>query len=420
MKQISIDTFQTIPPAVCSRRKLNDRKIIERIVVVCTVPPSGLLVVLAVSGKLPLTTVAICYLGLALLPWSIFRNPLLRWLQAAALLVSTLNLIFISPELFLRAIDFQHVSSVSFGNLPPESRHLFDPDEDLMWKYPSDQPGINSMGFRGGEVRVPKPKGVRRVLFIGDSCTDQDFAGYVEKLLNRQVGGDNLRFECILMAVPGYSSYQGKIIAEKYAGLTEADIAFVYFGWNDHWLAYGGTDAEVAENGPAAVIRTIYDHSRLMQLAVRISQFCAGSSESAVQQVRVPRRQFRDNLREISATLSGEGMRVVFVTAPSNHERAGVPPYLIEKRLAPDGTFVLTKHREYCSIVRSVASETASGLLDIEAKMNRMSDYGLFMSDGIHFTDTGLRMVAAMIYVYLLQVEGSGWIYGSEPLIRAG
>ncbi len=418
MKQISIDTFETVPFVIGSRRKLNDRKIIERIVVVCAVPPSVLLTVLAVSGKLPLMTVVICYLGLALLLWSIFRRPLLRWLQAVALLVSTLNLILITPELFLRAIDFQYVSSVSFGGLRPERRHLFEPDKDLMWKYPTEQPGINSFGFRGDEIQVPKPKGVRRVLFIGDSCTDQDFAGYVEQILNMQIGGDSLKFECIIMAVPGYSSYHGRVIAEKYAGLTEADIAFVYFGWNDHWLAFGGTDAEVAENEPSLFIHSIYNHSRLMQLAAMVSQMSPSLSPSVIEQVRVPSGQFKDNLRDISSTLSGKGMRVVFITAPSNHVRAGVPPYLIEKRLAPDETSVLARHREYCNIVRRVATETASGLLDLEARMNAMSTDGHFMSDGIHFSETGLKLVAAMIYIYLLQVEGPAWIYKSEALSR--
>ncbi|UCG62137.1 MAG: hypothetical protein JSV52_02295 [Candidatus Zixiibacteriota bacterium] len=403
MKQISVDIFGPVAVTSRSHRKYDDRKMLQRIVVACAALPLTLLIILAVSGKVSLTVAGIYNLVLFLLLWSIVRFPLQRWLQGVALFLSAVNLMVVSPELFLRTIDFEYVSGVSFGGLRPERRSFFEPDDELMWKHRRGQPGINSFGFRGREVQVPKPKGVRRILFIGDSCTDQDFAGYVEQLLNRLAGGDSLRFECIIMAVPGYSSFQGIVIAQKYAELVRADIAFVYFGWNDHWLAYGGTDDEFAGERFDSIIRHIYNHSRLLQLGVRVSPDSPGGSESIIEQVRVPAPQFRDNLKSISSILTGAGTRVVFITAPSNHEQAGVPRYLVEQRLAPNEAFVLSRHRQYCDIVRDVAMETASGLLDLQKEMAVRPNYGLFMTDGIHFTDTGLKAVAALVYVYLLE-----------------
>ena len=85
---------------------------------------------------------------------------------------------------------------------------------------------------------------VFRIIYLGDSCTQQGFPGIIERLLNYFFGTDSLRFECITLAVSGYSSYQGKVMAEMYGGLFEPDLVVVLFGWNDHWQAYHSIDSK--------------------------------------------------------------------------------------------------------------------------------------------------------------------------------
>jgi len=401
MKQLSTHTLSVISGATPQGTAVQERRIIRKIVVIGSVLPVILCVLLAASGKISSLS-AVGYIAVLFALWLAlnFRNH--RWLTGLALLISTINLIVISPELILRTIDFEYASSVSYGGLRPDRRILFEPDRDLMWRFPADQPGINSFGFRGDEVRVPKPPGVRRLLFLGDSCTDQDFAGYVEQLLTNHSAGDSLRYESIVMAVPGYSSHQGRIIAEKYGDMVRADVAFVFFGWNDHWLAYGGTDAQLGKSRVASFLRDMSYHSRLMQLALKVSSMITDNSQDIVEQVRVPASEFHDNLRTIDSILFASGTKVIFVTAPSGHNLSGVPSYLIEQRLAPGEAFVLSKHREYCDIVRSVSRQTFSGLLDLEAQFSTLANPDLFTDDGIHFTDAGLKTVAAIMYAYLL------------------
>jgi len=401
MKQSSTYILGIIPFRSRHATAAPERTTIRRIVVITSALPSVLCVLLAASGKISSLFAVGYVLGLFALWLTLyFWTP--RWLTGLALLISTVNLIVISPELLLRAVDFQYTSKVSYGGLRPDRQMLFEPDRDLMWKFPTDQPGVNSLGFRDTEVRIPKPPGVRRILFLGDSCTDQDFAGYVEQLLNDHSAGDSLHYECVVMAVPGYSSYQGRIVAEKYGRMIQADVAFVYFGWNDHWLAYGGTDAEMGKSRMASLLRDVSCHSRLTQLAIKVSSMITDNSQGIVEQVRVPISEFRENLRAIDSVFSASGTRVIFVTAPSGHYRSGVPTYLIEQRFAPSEAFVLSKHREYCSIVRTVSARTFGGLLDLEKEFKALYNPDLFMNDGIHFTDSGLRVVAAMIYAFML------------------
>jgi lysophospholipase L1-like esterase len=367
-------------------------------------PSTILILYLLLAGKLfwvpAATYLAVVILGLAGL--IVLRDR--DWLIRLTLMLGSLNLVVAAPELALRVAGYHAPSGVSYGGLRPEFRAYFEADSDLMWRFRQDQPGVNSLGFRGREVEIPKPLGKRRLLIIGDSCADQDYASLLERALNYQSSSSRSRseFECVVLAVPGYSSYQGKIIAEKYGRLMEADLAFVCFGWNDHWLAYGATDAEMG-GGPAASLTCgLYRSSRLFQLAFEWVHGGDQPPEKVIDMLRVPPAQFRENLVAINYALAEAGTSTVFVTAPTGHEINGVPPYLIEQQLAIDTMAVLTMHQQYADIVRGVANETGAGLLDLENRLNGIEQSeDIFTNDGIHFTRLGLKEVAFEMYKYL-------------------
>ncbi len=46
------------------------------------------------------------------------------------------------------------------------------------------------------------------------------------------------------LALSGYSSHQGRVLAELYGETLEPDLAVIYFGWNDHWRAYQTIDSQ--------------------------------------------------------------------------------------------------------------------------------------------------------------------------------
>jgi lysophospholipase L1-like esterase len=167
------------------------------------------------------------------------------------------------------------------GLLGDESRRgrsdrvpAFEVDPLLFWKL---RPGLdevlwagtlvstNSLGFRYPREVGPKPEGGLRVLCLGDSVTfgyqvplvrrdapgDYDrsalpYPALLEKRLERRFPGRSV--EVMPLAVPGYSSHQGRAwLRRDLAGL-EADAVVVAFGWNDADLR-GATDRVAMPGG---------------------------------------------------------------------------------------------------------------------------------------------------------------------------
>ena len=86
------------------------------------------------------------------------------------------------------------------------------------------------------EFTIPKPAGSTRILFFGDSCTQQGLPRTVATRLNRlgglaplgraQAGDAEAQpVEAINFGVSGYSSHQGLVLAERWTERLEADAA---------------------------------------------------------------------------------------------------------------------------------------------------------------------------------------------------
>ncbi len=105
-----------------------------------------------------------------------------------SLTLATLNLFLVVPELGLRAADFRAESGIQFGYPRPTEFMRFAPDERLFWKLPPSNQNVNSLGFPGDEIPSPKPAGRYRVMFLGDSCTQQGYPDFVELFLNEGPG----------------------------------------------------------------------------------------------------------------------------------------------------------------------------------------------------------------------------------------
>ena len=353
------------------------------------------LVLLLIGHGLPLVLLALILLAVS--SWFVMAylfklGKEIRWFISLAVL----NLVIIVPELALRVIDFQYEPGVLYANLRPEVYSGFVPDKDLFWKLPRSKPGVNSLGFPGEEIVIPKPEKVFRILFLGNSCTEQDYARFVEKILNDKLVPDATRYEAIRLAVSGYSSYQGRVMAETYSKELEPDLSVVWFGWNDHWLAYRATDEVAAISWFEHIINLTCRYSRLLQLGRKTSAVLGKAKpDTILDVVRVPADQYRENLIRIKRIFEKEGVPVVYVTAPTSHYRLGVPNYLVEKKLVPDEQFAIQMHMQYNQIVRDVVASYDAYVLDLEAEFNLLDKpYKIFMKDGIHFTLDGLRLVA--------------------------
>lgn len=319
------------------------------------------------------------------------KNRETGWLLSLAIF----SFISSVPELSLRVSDFRYEPRVQYGVLRPNFYTYFIPDRKLFWKYSSENPGVNSLGFRGKEPTTPKPKRTTRVLYLGDSCTEQDFARFVDAILNRKLNSDKLIFESVKLAVAGFSSHQGVVMAELYGLTLEADAAVVYFGWNDHWLAYRQTDTEAADNRLGHFMNEVYHHSRLLQwMRSTLKPQSHAAVDTALNIVRVHSDQYRENLLKIHRVFDELNVPVIFITAPTAHYRLGVPEHLVEQKLGKNKDWITAIHKEYNQIVREVTQITGAHLLDLESEFDSSGQLKrIFMRDGIHFTEDGLKLV---------------------------
>jgi len=316
-------------------------------------------------------------------------NP--RWVLVSAVVIA----ITIIPELGLRTIGYQYGACSEYGPLHPGMRSYFVPDEDLFWKRPTSEPGVNSCGFYGPDITNRKPPSVFRIVILGDSCAEQDYARLLEQCLNDRVT-DATRFECIPLAVAGYSSYQGRVLAEKYAAGLEPDLAIVCFGWNDHWLACRYTDEAFGQNRTGRRLVAYVQRSRLVQLCRQALAPLVAPPPTPL--VRVSPQQYENNLLHIAGIFRRLGTPVLFMTAPSAYSRLGVPNYIVQEHLAPSKSGALKMHRSYNDIVRRVASIENGKLVDLASEFDQLNfAEELFTSDGIHFTEAGLRKVSELL-----------------------
>ncbi len=311
------------------------------------------------------------------------------------LVLSILNVGLLVPELSLRAMDFRYESGVQFGYPRPEQFYSFEYDTERFWIFDRSLSQVNSDGFWEKEF-APKAPDSWRVVFIGDSCTHQGYPKQVEELLN-SVPPDGLqRVETLNLAIPGYTSHQGRIVAEKFAAELDADAAVVFFGWNDHWQAYGTTDADKKIRAPesSSVLTDILGRLR----GVQFLAWLLAKPIPPLPDPRVNLKDYERNLCAIAESFKATGTPVLFATAPTSHYAFGFPEKLLELGFAPSKSEAIEKHRRYNKTVRKVAKDNDCLLVELETAMSKPDlAKRCFMKDGIHFTQEGLGEVAVRI-----------------------
>ena len=332
---------------------------------------------------------------------SIWASLAGRRATSVLLAVSVFSILLVWPEVGLRVwgFRFDRTGVIQFGYPNPDRMIQLERDPDLFWKLPANSPGTNSLGYIGDDFEVPKPAGVYRMVFYGDSCTQQGFPAGVATMLSR-LSSDPSRIEAINFGVGGYSSYQGKILAERWAHRLAADVGVIYFGWNDHWQAYGAVDSEKDPWGDRNLLVKAGESSRFVQWGLSLA---TPSRVEPLALPRVPIEDYRTNLETIGRRIDENGGRVLLVTAASAHIRRGAPDFLIERGFAANKTDVIELHRQYNDVVRELAGAKSWSLLDLEREAQEHPEFeAVFKKDGVHFTDEGLFWVSSRMTQMIL------------------
>lgn len=293
-------------------------------------------------------------------------------------------------------------------------RGNFEYDARLFWRLGPTVAGepSNAQGMRGFWPEQAKQPNEYRIVCVGDSCTfgtgvtcNETYGMQLAGELGRVLPGKVVR--CILLALPGYSTYQSRVLIERHAADLHADLVVFYTGaWNDYLPALRWPDAEWGR--------------RLLgqQAGWRIGQLCGsvldaiapGDDPAAMMAAfaiggaadvrRVPRDSYLDNLSSMIRHVRSQQAAVMVVIPPM--------PEPTRRRFPIAG--------EYREATQQIAAQCGVPICDVEPEFHRLEaalparlraagkQPSPMFSDEIHPSAFGHRLLARVLTQRLLQV----------------
>jgi lysophospholipase L1-like esterase len=329
-------------------------------------------------------------------------------LKKVALALTATFLFFFGMEQCLKFIGYEvHVSPiviVGHKESDTQSNGLFLDDPRLLFRF---RPGaefngrtVNRMGFLDREVDSAKKPGTMRVVCMGDSVTGQGIPPY-SGYLNTKLAGtppNSSAWESFNMAVHGYTSAQGLRLFELRTRRLEPDFTVIMYGWNDHWLSPLPDSNRMAREMSSwqATLYRILSRKRFGQLLLSLSNKCNLVSKENKSGVRVPPQEYNQTMRQFVAEVRVAGAIPILMTSP---RAATLSRSLVHRKQTPSVEEAIRAHDEYNDIVRKVAEDTSTPLIDLARKLSEDKYGGLFSDDGIHFnSSTGIVLIADEVY----------------------
>ena len=307
-----------------------------------------------------------------------------RW--ALRLLLCALGVILAGGivELGLRAYGFHFDPSpiVEFGWPGPitiqRGRYRIDPD--LFW-VPKDYEDV----LRQAQERHPA------IAFLGDSCTQ--YGTYPQKTLEILKQRVPELATGMSFGVGGWSSEQGRKQLEHDVIAWHPRVVTIYFGWNDHWVALGPPDPEVAR---FMTMARLSSGSRLLQLYLKFRFARRGPMSERPN--RVDPGRYEANLATMVRNALAAGITPVLITAPSNLRPGTIPPYMTQ-RTARTLEEIPALHEQYVQITRKVAQQTHATLCDAARafETNPVASATYFRKDNLHLSDAGDQALAELL-----------------------
>ncbi len=298
------------------------------------------------------------------------------------------------------------------------------------WQSPDGLDEINSRGFRGEEIAVPKPDGVYRIVAIGGSTTygtgvadwHDSYPAQLERILQEDFGYRNV--EVINGGVGGHNSW------ETLANLTyrvldlEPDLVIVYQNTNDvhcrlvspetyrgdntgHRHAWDSQVIEEARASWAAKVPitlwrvigsafgwfktplglSIDDVMNVECTGLTAEQSCLGMSLEDALEANPP-VYYERNIRNIIAVSRANDAEVLLVSWASN-------PNMGDYAASPE---YRSAYEEQNAVIEGLAGELDTYYFDFAAQMPLDEEY---WADSRHLTRLGNHLKAEMIAAYL-------------------
>ncbi len=312
---------------------------------------------------------------------------------------------------------------VRHGTASPIDEALaIDPETGLRVLIPNRVHGkirVNSLGFRGPELVMPKPPGVVRLAFLGGSTTFCAEVGGNEVTWPHLVWASleealpDVQFDYVNTGVPGYGLEAILRTFTLRVQRLEPDVVVIYEATNDLSLDSRrlARDRQLIPDVPTQA-GGLARYSLLwflvdMNLSIRRLQATAESDAGKL--VFDPRelsRGFEQRLRNTIHAAQEVAEVVAVVTfsprirrgqSVAERKQAAVTSLYYMPYMTLDG--LVAGYEEYNRVIRSVAAETGAVLIGGEEQIPADD---VHYNDSVHFRDTGSRAMAARVSQALL------------------
>lgn len=276
---------------------------------------------------------------------------------------------------------------------------------------------INSLGFRGPEISVPKPPGTFRIACLGGSTTfgtysssdETTWPAFLQQKIQQRC--PHLRVEVINAGVPGYRLAESRINLLQRVVPIDPDLVIVYHACNDissQQARAFGSQSQIASQ-PMIGTQWLTRHSLLFDKLAKNIRIMQTPATEPHRRDRLPDsavRTYRQHLESLLAECRDRNIPAALCTMatqfradqPENIQRkaAGTALYYNEY-LSVEG--LIHAYRTFNEALQTVAEEHRLPSADLVAAVPGQSRY---FGDSVHFTDAGCRRVADCIFAALV------------------
>lgn len=346
-----------------------------------------------------------------------------RWLTIAAVAVQVV-LILLAGEGILRLVGYQPPDLRPRVALFPRFPAFYDPNRDLGWvlKPNLDWTGnevaipfrTDALGHRvhgpgdapaGGGASAPTVESAATVDCLGDSSTfgfgvaaEQTYPAQLEARLRASTGDPTIRVRNF--GVPGYTSYEARLLAER--DRAHAPVTIVWVGFNDHFPALP------SHTRSKSLLR------RRIAYACFRSRACAfffdwltrrdpnappvNPPTPAAYYPDVPPDDYVEQLARTIRALRAAGSEPILLVYPPLSVDAAMrleiakfwqqPIELVDANLAA--------HTEYQTLTRQVAARENVRVVDLAPAFDAVGNAGLHF-DWVHPNPAGQELIARLV-----------------------
>jgi lysophospholipase L1-like esterase len=307
-----------------------------------------------------------------------------------------------------------------------EDTYIDDPKSGLRIPIPGIHVGairINSRGFRGPEIALPKPTSTIRLAFLGASTTycaevssnEMTWPHLVWKKLQEHWPSAN--FDYVNGGVPGYAVETSLRNLDRRITTLDPDVIIIYHATNDlSWRSFDlAVKQGLVEHRTEQTLSWLSKYSLLSYLVEKNIKilWLEMRAHDVHRKLLFDRRElaepFQRDLTDLVRRAQSVASLVVLVTfshrlrhgqTPEEQARAAVTSLYYMPYMSIDG--LLTAFDAYNEAIRQVAK--ATGALLVNDELSIPGDSKHFV-DSVHFTDAGSQAMAERVVSVLLKSE---------------